>query len=89
MEELYGNILYVKEPPKPQIQVVYSNREKRYISKSDNTEFILMDQKTSLLYYDSINAITQMENEVCSKTHQYLIYKKKKLFLEFERLRNL
>lgn len=64
---MYATIFYAKEPQKPHARVYFSQRQRKFALKKDNTEFITVDLKTSLLHHESTEAIIQIENEMCSK----------------------
>lgn len=74
MDELIGNALYVKEPPEPHGRVIYNNRHKTFMPKKDKTTFAtLIHLKSTLLLRESLEAKTQIENELCSKTDNFKI----------------
>lgn len=69
LDEVYGNGLFVKEPPTPHAKVIYSNKQRTFLPKKEITNSIkLFELKTTLYHIESSNAIMQIENELCSKT---------------------
>ncbi|XP_060855178.1 dynein intermediate chain 2, ciliary-like [Metopolophium dirhodum] len=68
LDEVYGNGLFVKEPPTPHAKVIYSNKQKTYLPKKEITNCIkLFELKSTLFHRESMNAIIQIENELCRK----------------------
>lgn len=65
---MYGNGLFVKEPPTPHAKVIYSNKQRTFLPKKEITNSIkLFEMKSTLFHRESMNAIIQIENELCSK----------------------
>ncbi|XP_001950034.2 dynein intermediate chain 2, ciliary-like [Acyrthosiphon pisum] len=68
LDEVYGNGLFVKEPPTPHAKVIYSNKQKTFLPKKEINNCIkLFELKSTLFHRESMNAIIQIENELCRK----------------------
>ncbi|XP_027845899.2 LOW QUALITY PROTEIN: dynein intermediate chain 2, ciliary-like [Aphis gossypii] len=74
LDEVYGNGLFVKEPPTPHAKVIYSNKQRTFLPKKEITNSIkLFELKTTLFHRESENAIMQIENELCRKPENLAI----------------
>lgn len=61
-------MFYIKEPPKPPTQIIYSYRKKKFEPKFERSDGVLIiGMKSALLHCESTEAAIQIENELCSK----------------------
>lgn len=68
LDEFYGNVFYVKEPPELSARIVFGNKNRAFKPiKEKNKNIVLTNLKSRLLLRESTEANIQVENELCSK----------------------